>query len=71
MDDTLILKLTKETARKFPPKTQFISLFGALDTVSEYDDFYFDKNHCIYIKGESGNYRMIYEGSNGEWATVL
>jgi hypothetical protein len=64
-----MLTLVKQTARKFPPRTKFRSLFGATDIVSERDEFRIDKDGDVYILGTSGEFRLIYNGSY--WADIL
>jgi len=59
--------LAKEIIRKFPPNTKFISLFGAVDTVNENDEFYIDGKDG-YILGKN-QYRLIF--SNGNWAEII
>jgi hypothetical protein len=58
--------IEKEIIRRFPPKTKFISLFGAKDEVSEKDKYYI-KDGCGFVLGKN-EFRMIYDGS---WANVL
>jgi hypothetical protein len=61
-----MLEIIKYTARNFPPKTKFRSLFGAIDIVSDKDEFRIDTCGEVYILGNSGQFRLIY--NNKHWA---
>ncbi len=63
------MEIVKKVSREFPPKTKFVSLFGAKDVVSDKDKFFIDKFGEVYIHGISGNHRLIFNGKY--WAEII
>jgi hypothetical protein len=59
--------LEEEIIRRFPPKTKFVSLFGAEDIVNK-DFRFFIKNDCAFVFGKE-DFRFIYD--KGKWANIL
>lgn len=59
--------LLNEAMKRFPIGTEFISLFGAKDIVTERLKTYVVKDGGVFVTGEKGDERMIYDGT---WAEI-